>query len=191
MQVSLRARLIVMIGLSVLLFASLHWLWQQQQPQALMDAPVHHPQLQCVSYAPYYKPGMDPRLPDTLISAEQIESDLKALSQLTGCVRTYAVVQGLDAVPEIAHKLGMQVILGVWVSWTDADNKLQLEKAVALANQFPQTVRGIIVGNEVLLRGEQPEAVLRGYLQWTQAHTEVPVTYADVWEFWLKHPGLE
>lgn len=191
MLASLRSRLLVLSGLALILLLTLYWLWQQQKPQTLVDAPAHNPQLQCVSYAPYYKPGMNPTLPGMHISAEQIETDLKALSQLTGCVRTYAAAQGLEYVPQAAQKLGMKVILGVWIGWLDAENRAQLDKAVALANQYPETVSSMIVGNEVLLRGEQPEAALRGYLQWAKAHTKIPVTYADVWEFWLKHPGLE
>ncbi len=51
-------------------------------------------------------------------------------------------------------------------------------------------MRAVIVGNEVLLRRELPEAALRAYLERIRAATALPVTYADVWEFWLRHPSL-
>lgn len=181
-------RFSVTVLMGLFFVATLYYLWHAQQPQTLVDAPQP---LQCVSYAPYYKPGMNPTIKDTYIDPLQIERDLKALSAVTECIRTYSVSQGMDYVPKAAKKLGMQVILGTWIGWLDAENRAQLTLAVKLANQFKETVRGVIVGNEVLLRGEQPEAKMHEYLQWAQANTEVPVTYADVWEFWLKHPALE
>jgi Glycosyl hydrolases family 17 len=42
----------------------------------------------------------------------------------------------------------------------------------------------------VLLRGELSSAQLAGYLHEVRAAVNVPVTYADVWEFWLRHPEL-
>lgn len=179
--------------LIVFLLALLTWFYQANLPVKMVEAPsvngVAH--LQCVSYSPFYHPGENPAYPNMHIAPAQIDADLKALSKVTDCVRTYAVAQGLDYVPAAAQKLDMKVLLGAWVSWTDKDNRAQVELAVSLANQYKDTVKGVIVGNEVLLRGEQPEATVHGYLQWAQQHTDVPVTYADVWEFWLKHPSLE
>lgn len=184
-------RFIPVVSLSLSLLVSLFYVWQLQQPQVLVAGPAEAPPLQCVSYAPYYKPGMTPIRPDTFVDPLQIEQDLKALSQLTSCVRTYSVSQGLDYVPKAAQKLGMKVILGAWIGWVDSQNRAELQLAVQQANQYADTVRMVVVGNEVLLRGEQTEATLRGYLQWAKTQTKVPLTYADVWEYWLKHPTLE
>ncbi|MDP8567587.1 glycoside hydrolase family 17 protein [Methylophilus aquaticus] len=181
-------RFAVAVLMGLFFAATLFYVWRAQQPQVVVDAPQP---LQCVSYAPFYKPGMNPTIQDTYIDPLQIERDLKALSVVTQCVRTYSVSQGMDYVPKAAQKLGMQVLLGTWIGWLDAENRVQLQLAVQLANEFKQTVKGLIVGNEVLLRGEQPEAKMHEYLQWAQANTEVSVTYADVWEFWLRHPTLE
>ena len=112
------------------------------------------------------------------------------LSARTGCVRTYSVQQGLDAVPRVAQSLGMKVMLGVWLGRDRQKNEAELAKGIALANRFPETVSALIVGNEVLLRRELPEAVLAEYLQRARQATTVPVTYADVWEFWMEHQAL-
>lgn len=175
----------------VVLIATGMGVWQLQQPYKIVNVDAKSLPVQCVSYAPYYKPGMNPTLIGSFVDPLQIEADLKALSAITSCVRTYSVSQGLDYVPKAAQKLGMKVKLGAWISWTDADNRAELALAVQKANEFNDTVTSIIVGNEVLLRGEQPESQLRQYLQWAKAHTNVPLTYAEVWEFWLKHPALE
>lgn len=165
------------------------WLWQQNQPVALPDSGSG--KLQCASYAPYYGKGQSPFIATTQISPEQIDHDLRLLAERFDCVRTYSVGQGLHYVPEAARKLGMKVLLGVWIGWVDAENNHELTLGIKLSNQYPEVVRGLIVGNEVLLRKEQPIKKLRGYLQRATSSTDVPVTYADVWEFWLKNKALE
>ena len=58
---------------------------------------------------------------------------------------------------------------------------------MALANRYPGTVRSVVVGNEVLLRGEMAPGDLAATIRAVKARVKVPVTYADVWEFWLRH----
>lgn len=168
------------------------WFWQQNQPVKLAEPKLAADgKLQCVSYAPYYGEGQTPFLKGTIISQMQIDSDLKLLAQHSQCVRIYSVNQGLDYVPVAASKIGLKVLLGAWVGWVDSDNIQEINLATRLANQYPDTVVGLIVGNEVLLRGEQTELAMAEYIKLAKQSTKVPVTYADVWEYWLKHPALE
>jgi glucan 1,3-beta-glucosidase len=51
-------------------------------------------------------------------------------------------------------------------------------------------VRGVIVGNEALLRGEVSPDTLGDYIRSVKSQVAVPVTYADVWEFWLRYRAL-
>lgn len=168
------------------------WQWQQNTPQALVE-PTLPPggKLQCVSYAPYYGKGQTPFKQDTVISPTQIDQDLAVLAQRFDCVRIYSVNQGLSHVPEAAAKLGMKVLLGAWIGSETLKNDLELEHAIKIANQYPDTVKGLIVGNEVLLRRELTPAAMRMYIERAQRGTEVPVTYADVWEFWIKNKELQ
>lgn len=167
------------------------WLWQQNQPTSLAEPQLADGKLQCVSYAPYYGKGQSPLIKGTHISQAQIDNDLKLLAQHSQCVRIYSVSQGLDYVPVAASKMGLKVLLGAWVGWVDSDNLQEINLATQLANQYPKTVTGLIVGNEVLLRGEQTEQAMVNYLKLAKQSTKVPVTYADVWEYWLRHPALE
>ncbi|MDD2933145.1 MAG: beta (1-6) glucan synthase [Methylotenera sp.] len=168
------------------------WLWQQNQAAKIVDPQLPSDgKLQCVSYSPYYHQGQTPLNPNTLIEPTQIDQDLTLLSKQFNCVRIYSVSQGLDYVPEAASKLGMQVYLGAWIGWVKAINDKELDLAIAVANKHPKTIKALIVGNEVLLRGEQTEAAMKAYLAKAKQSTQVPVTYADVWEFWRKHPTLE
>lgn len=125
------------------------------------------------------------------ISPAQIDADLKRLAIASDCVRTYSVGQGMDYVPEAAEKIGLKVYLGAWVGWTNADNEAEIKLAVKRANQYPDTIKALIIGNEVFLRKEQTPATMQQYLSFAKSHTKTPITYADVWEFWIKHKEME
>lgn len=180
-----------LFNLTLLILLS-SWYWHQNQPVTLPEPQLAaNEKLQCVSYSPYYAEGLTPFLKTTRISTAQIDQDLQLLAQRFQCVRIYSVSQGLDYVPQAASRLGLKVLLGAWIGWVKADNDKELTLAIKLANLYPDTVKGLVVGNEVLLRGEQTEAAMQAYLDRAKHETKVPVTYADVWEFWLKHKGLE
>lgn len=156
-------------------------------PRDLPDAPDQ--QAACLSYAPYRLAGESP-FAATPVSVERIEADLKRLETRTRCVRTYSSQLGLDQVPAVAQKLGMKVLQGAWVGRDEAANRAELDSAIAAANRHPATVRAVVVGNEVLLRGEQPAERLAALLAEARQRTTVPITYADVWEFWERNDQL-
>lgn len=174
--------------LVLLAVAGALWWWAMGRPVSLPDAPSAR--IACVSYAPFRKAGETPLDPNAFVSPERIDQDLSALSQRFDCVRTYSQGQGLSAVPEIAARHGMKVLLGIWLGGDRKLNAEQIRLGIATAQRFPQVVRGVIVGNEVLLRGDQSPAQLISYLRQVRAAVTEPVTYADVWEFWLRHPEL-
>lgn len=158
------------------------------QPRPVTEA--DDDQIACVSYAPFRKPGETPFDPQARVDPERVREDLEQLSLRTRCVRTYSIAQGLDAVPTVAQELGMKVLLGAWLSRDEEENAAEMELAIALANRFPDTVRALVVGNEVLLRRELPVEALAAHLERARRDAKVPVTYADVWEFWLKNKEL-
>ena len=110
-----------------------------------------------------------------------------SLPRLTECVRTYSVNLGLDQITPIAQRHGLKVLQGLWLGRDPEFNRFQIETAVALANRYPDVIRAIVVGNEVLLRGELSAAALTDIIRKVKAAVPVPVTYADVWEFWLRN----
>jgi len=168
------------------------WLFKQNQPLKLISPTLEtDKKLQCVSYAPYYGKNQSPFVEGMLISPAQIDADLKKLAKITRCVRTYSVGQGMDYVPEAAEKIGLKVYLGAWIGWTHKDNQLEVNLAVKKANAYPNTVKALIIGNEVFLRQEQKEPAMQGYIALARSQTKTPITYADVWEFWKKHPNME
>lgn len=154
-------------------------------PVDMVDAPAG--KVHCVSYTPY-RGAETPFDPDFVANPTRIDEDLTLLHQVTDCVRIYSVDLGLDATVPLAAKHNMQVLLGIWIGMNEERNQRQIAKAIELANAHPKTIRAIVVGNEVLLRGEQqPEDLIR-YLKEVKTATGLPVTYADVTDFWMKAP---
>jgi glucan 1,3-beta-glucosidase len=166
------------------------WWWQIGRPIELPEAPSAR--IACVSYAPFRRPGETPYDLKAFISPERIDADLRALSERFDCVRTYSQGQGLDAVPAIAARYHMKVLMGIWLGADPKANAREVALGIASAKAHPQVLRGVIVGNEVLLRTDLSPAALAGYLQQVRAAIprQVPITYADVWEFWLRYPQM-
>lgn len=172
-------------GLAVLAnFAFWNWFGH---PVDLPPAP--EAKLHCASYTPF-RGDQTPFDRSLVIPAAQIDQDLQKLKTVTDCVRTYAVDQGLDQVVPLAEKLGMKVLLGIWIGRDPAPNEQQIALAIQLAKDHPATIKAIIVGNEVLLRGEQTGETLAALLTRVKQATGLPVTYADVWEYWLRAPQV-
>ena len=161
--------------------------WWLATPVMLALAPIDpSAKLDCVSYAPFRK-NQTPWNSTAVIPPQQIAEDLADLSRVSRCVRTYSVENGLDAVPELASRVGLKVILGVWLGRDRIKNALLIDSAISVVEQHPDTVTAIMVGSEVLLRGEMTVADLRETIRSVKARVKTPVSYADVWEFWLRY----
>src|SRR5450756_462426 len=161
--------------------------WWLATPITLARAPIDPAaKLLCVSYAPF-RDAQTPLSPTTHIAPEQIAQDLAQLAKISDCVRTYSVENGLDQVPALAGKVGLKVIQGIWLGGNRLKNLAQISTAVGLIRDYPSVITAVVVGNEVLLRGEMTSADLAANIRAVKAQVSVPVTYADVWEYWLRN----
>ena len=150
-----------------------------------------NPKLQCVSYAPFGKDDspfmMDKGL---IISEELIRNDLQLLSKYTSCIRTYSTV-GLEMIPKIARENNLTMLMGAWVNGDEKPTRKEIDTLIKLTNENKDIVKAVIVGNEALLRGDLSDKKLYEYIK--EVKTALPdtkVTYADVWEYWLKYPNI-
>jgi exo-beta-1,3-glucanase (GH17 family) len=174
---------VLAIAVATLLAPWVGRLW----PAALPGPVTATNPLPCLSYAPFRRAGHTPFDPALVVTPEMIEADLALLRPLTDCVRTYGLDHGLDAVPAVAARLGLRVALGAWIGRDPVANEAQVERALELARAHPGVVDRLVIGNEVLLRRELSPEALAALLQRARARSPVPVTYADVWEFWRRH----
>src|SRR5262245_14327405 len=162
------------------------WSWLGAPVDIAPKPSVAGGKLACVSYAPF-RGDQNPFGPDVPIDPRQIDEDLAQLKQVTDCVRTYSTDHGLDQIPEIAKRHGLKVMQGLWLSSLPDLTRKQIDTGIALAKRFPDVIQAVIVGNEVLLRGEMSATRLAEVIREVKAQVSMPVTYADVWEFWLRH----
>jgi exo-beta-1,3-glucanase (GH17 family) len=165
---------------------NLLWWWAPNRPvdvSGWTNAP-----LESVSFAPY-RPGQSP-LTRTFPTVEQIDQDLARLKGKVHAVRTYSTGENLEAVPRLAGKYGIKVWHGAWLNDNDKENLEQVNLLIDHANKYSDTIERVIVGNEVLLRRDLTVTQLRSYIRRVKQRVRQPVTYADVWEFWLRNPEL-
>ena len=141
-----------------------------------------------VSFAPFRR-GQSP-ISKVYPPPEQIAEDLKSLVGVTRGVRTYTSLEGMSTVPEVAHRLGLEVTHSAWLGAKLPVNDREVEALIKAANQYPDTIKRVIVGNEVLLRQDLKPEQLIGYIRKVKARVKQPVSYADVWAFWLKYPEV-
>ncbi|MGH8549851.1 MAG: hypothetical protein ACRERU_14850 [Methylococcales bacterium] len=176
--------------LAVCALLAVLYAWDKTRPVALVESLTDR--LQCVSYSPFREAGQSPYDPSLTISPAQIDADLSLLAQRFRCVRIYSVNQGLQEVPRLAAENGLKVLLGIWIGPDREANESEIRRAIKVAKTYRSAIEGVIVGNEVLLRADQPLSMLRRYIDRVDsALPGVAVTYADVWEFWLQHRELE
>jgi exo-beta-1,3-glucanase (GH17 family) len=161
--------------------------WWLATPIKMAVAPIDAAaNLDCVSYAPF-RGRQTPLTPGLMISPEHIAEDLAQIAKIFECVRIYSVDNGLDKVPELAAKVGLKVLLGVWIGPDRLKNELLIETAISLVRDYPGVITAIVVGNELLLRSEMTASNLREIIRSVKARVSIPVTYADVWEIWLRN----
>ena len=181
----------IAIALLVLVSAAIFTSWAYLGARVAMPPPPisSAEKLYCVSYSPFH--GRQTPFDLSLhVDPDQIEEDLTKLASVTDCVRTYSTDFGLDHVVEVAARLNLKVIQGIWIGEDKVRNRREMATVAALAKRFPGVIRSVVVGNECLLRAEISPVELAGLIRDAKAQMSLPVTYADVWEFWLRYREL-
>ncbi len=140
-----------------------------------------------LNFSPYLH-GQDPNVP-TPISAAQIRARLELVAPYTEWVRTFGVSNGLENSGRIAHDLHLNIAMEAWLSRDLAANDQEISTLIARAQANEADL--LIVGSEVLLRGDLTEAQLLGYINRVkQAVPGATVTTAEVYNVLLDHPQV-
>ncbi len=149
----------------------------------LMDAP---PIVNGFAYSGYQlgQSPLDKQYPSTA----ELVKDLRLLLPYTDRIRTYSSLENPEVVA-LASNLGMRITAGAWLNADSFANQREVEALKAKVAQYPHIER-VIVGNEVLLRGDLTEEELTRYLDDVRASIKLPVSTAEPWHVWLKNPDL-
>ena len=139
-----------------------------------------------VTYAPYAR--SDAPWIRHEPAAQTISADLQQLSAITRHIRTYSAGQ-FPELPELAARHGIDLTLGAWLDkdWGSNDREIK-----ALLNQASvhSNIKRLIVGNETILKQSLTVQQLSEHLQRVRSQTRLPVSTAEPWHVWIKHPEL-
>ncbi len=124
-------------------------------------------------------------------SEDEVKEDLELLLRAG-----YSFLRVFDATPHAEtllkvitdNQLDVKIQLGIWIkgpkATADVANQQQIEKGIALANQYPNLIVGVSVGNETLDSWSSvltPAADLTEYIQQVRASVAQPVTTDDLY----------
>jgi len=129
-----------------------------------------------------------------LTSKANILEDLKLISQRWHLIRMYSADQQSQNILEVIkeYQLPIRVMQGVWLSGhqTDAQNQQQINFAIQLANQFPDIIVAVNVGNEIFVDWSAHKVAdmdkIIAYIRQVRSQTKQPVTVNDDYNFWNK-----
>jgi exo-beta-1,3-glucanase (GH17 family) len=143
-----------------------------------------------ISYSGY-REGQSPEL-NRFPSQAQILEDLTILQKNWKLIRVYGSDKHSETVLEVIrrNKLGIKVMLGIWVDGRPGHESLsaeQLAAGIRLANQYNKIVVAVSVGNEILVSWSDhklTEERAIEYVEQVKKAVKCPVTVADDYLYW-------
>jgi exo-beta-1,3-glucanase (GH17 family)/cellulose synthase/poly-beta-1,6-N-acetylglucosamine synthase-like glycosyltransferase len=179
-------RLISGIIVAVVFAVMTFGLWGYlNRPESEPPWPAH---IQGVAFSPFAA-DQNPFGSKDVPPIEQIDSDLRLLEGKTYAVRTYSALGSQGRIAELAAKHDISVALGISLYRDTAENELELRSGIELAREHRNIVR-VMVGNEVLLRGDLTVPELSKILDRARGAIRQPIGYADTWATWLQNPEI-
>nr|OQO23846.1 hypothetical protein B0A51_08245 [Rachicladosporium sp. CCFEE 5018] len=130
-----------------------------------------------------------------------ITLDIAMLSQLTPAVRLYGTdcnqtEMVLEAINLLQLNATLQIWLGVWLDNNQTSNDRQLAQMYTILHTYPSDhFAGLIIGNEILFRGDMPITNLAGILSevrtnLTNLGLTLPVATSDLGDDWTAELAL-
>jgi exo-beta-1,3-glucanase (GH17 family) len=141
-----------------------------------------------VNFSPY-EGDQDPNT-GAIVDETQIARRLDPLIGYVKAIRTFGATHGLERIPALAQARGLQVWAGAWISRDRAANEREITALIEIGRARQAAV--LIVGSEVLLRGDLPESDLLAHMARVRAAVpaDIPVTTADTYGVLLSRPAV-
>jgi GPH family glycoside/pentoside/hexuronide:cation symporter len=124
------------------------------------------------------------------LSEAQVRRRLDVIAPHTRWVRSFACTEGHETIPRLAREKGLKTMVGAWIGHDRVRNEREIQALIALAKDGVVDIA--VVGNEVLLRGELPEAELLACIARVKAAVpeHVRVGCVDAYFQFLERPAL-
>jgi exo-beta-1,3-glucanase (GH17 family) len=145
-----------------------------------------------ISYGAY-RDGESPKL-NSLTSKQDILEDLRLMSKRWNLIRLYSTDQQSRNILSVIrdNNLPIRVMQGAWISGHQSreQNNRQVENLIALANEYPEIIVAVNVGNEIFVdwswhKVDDPDTVI-AYIRKVRSRINQPVTVNDDYNFWNK-----
>ena len=88
--------------------------------------------------------------------------------------------------PPIAAEFGLKVMVGAWIDKNVDRNEREIDAAITLARRNSNVI-GVVVGNEMIYRGEQKVDDLIEMIKRVKKSVNVPVTTGEIWNIWREY----
>jgi GPH family glycoside/pentoside/hexuronide:cation symporter len=124
------------------------------------------------------------------LTEAQVRRRVSVIAPHIRWVRSFACSEGHELIPRLARENGLKTMVGAWISHDRDRNEREIAGLLTLAEAG--LVNIAVVGNEVLLREELPEAELLEYIRRVRAALpeDVPVGCVDAYYQFLERPAL-
>lgn len=141
-----------------------------------------------VDFSPYEN-GQDPNA-GAHVNDAQIERRLRPLEGYVKAIRTFGTTRGLERIPALARARGFEVWAGAWIGRDRSANQEEVAALIRIGQARDASV--LVVGSEVLLRGDLPEQDLLAYMAQVRAAVpaDIAVTTADTYATLIAHPAV-
>ena len=125
-----------------------------------------------------------------VLAPSQVRRRVALLAPHTRWLRSFASTEGHELIPTVAREHGLKTMVGAWISADRERNEREIHGLITLAKAGMVDIA--VVGNEVLLRDELPEAELLAYVARVKAAVpdEVRVGCVDAYYLFLERPAL-
>lgn len=127
--------------------------------------------------------------PGDIISETQIRRRLEILRSHTSWIRSFSTTEGNEIIPKIAKEMGMQTLVGAWLSDDITKNEEEIEGLIRLGHEGYVDIAA--VGNEVLYRKDLSVPQLLEHIQYVKSKLpNLPVGYVDAYYEFVKRPEV-
>lgn len=140
-----------------------------------------------LSFSPY-EDGQGPTFGPPL-NDDKVRARLAVIARYTSSIRTFGATAGLERIPQMAKDMGLSVAAGAWIDADRAKNEREVNNLISIG--LSGAAQTLIVGSEVLLRGDLSETELLALIR--RVKTAVPhlqITYADTYNTLAQHPRV-
>jgi GPH family glycoside/pentoside/hexuronide:cation symporter len=124
------------------------------------------------------------------LTEAQVRRRVALVAPHTRWLRSFACTEGHELIPRLAREHGLKTMAGAWISADRDRNEREIAGLLTLAQAGLVDIA--VVGNEVLLRGDLPEAELLAYVRRVRAALpeDLPVGCVEAYFKFLELPEL-